>query len=149
MSFLMNIDEILKHLPHRYPLLLIDKVLELQPGGSIVALKNVTINEPFFPGHFPENPVMPGVIVIEALAQATAILSTATSQKMVPAGSMYYLAGIDNARFRKPVVPGDQIYLTAKLVYSKRNLLKFDTKATVNGQEICAAEIMGAYRKDK
>ena len=144
----MNIDDILKRLPHRYPFLLIDKVLDVQPGQSIVALKNVTINEPFFPGHFPERPVMPGVIVIEALAQATAILSMMTSQKIAEKGSLYYLVGIDNARFRKPVSPGDQLYLTANLLYSKRNILKFDTKATVNQQEVCTAEIMGAYRKE-
>lgn len=143
----MDIDEILKHLPHRYPFLLIDRVLDLQPGKSIVALKNVTINESFFPGHFPEKPVMPGVILIEALAQATAILSVATSQKAAEKGNLYYLAGIDNARFRKPVLPGDQIHLTAHLVYCRRNIWKFDTLATVNQHEICAAKIMGAYRR--
>lgn len=141
----MNINEILKYLPHRYPFLLIDKVLDLQPGKSILALKNVTINEPFFPGHFPERPVMPGVIVIEALAQATGILSMVSSQKIAQPGSLYYLVGIDHARFRKPVVPGDQIYLNVEFICSKRNVLKFDTKATVNGEEVCTAEIMGAY----
>lgn len=143
----MYIDDILKYLPHRYPFLLVDRVLEVIPGQSIVALKNVTINEPFFPGHFPEKPVMPGVILIEALAQTTAILSMLTSQKSPEKGALYYLVGVDHARFRKPILPGDQIHLHAQFLYSKRDIWKFETSATVNQQEICAAEIMGAYRK--
>ncbi|MDA0872985.1 MAG: 3-hydroxyacyl-ACP dehydratase FabZ, partial [Proteobacteria bacterium] len=111
----MNINEILSHLPHRYPFVLVDRVISIEPGKTITALKNVTINEPFFPGHFPHHPVMPGVLIVEALAQAAAILSFKTGNHMPTDDSVYYFAGIDKARFKKPVGPGDQLILEANI----------------------------------
>jgi 3-hydroxyacyl-[acyl-carrier-protein] dehydratase len=121
----LDIHEVIKHLPHRYPFLLVDRVLSYEAGKSLVALKNVTINEPFFPGHFPHRPVMPGVLIIEALAQATAILSFVTNGTLPDENSVYYFAGIEKARFRRPVEPGDQLMLEVELVRRRRNLLWF------------------------
>ena len=114
----LDIHEVLKHLPHRYPFLLIDRVVSYESGKSLVALKNVTVNEPFFQGHFPNRPVMPGVLIIEALAQATAILSFVTTETLPDENSVYYFAGIDKARFRRPVEPGDQLSLEVELLRS-------------------------------
>ncbi len=137
----MDIHQVMQHLPHRYPFLLVDRVTECLPGETLTALKNVTINEPFFPGHFPVKPVMPGVLLLEALAQATAIL-TAKSMSDQPTGdTLYYLVGIDNARFKKPVAPGDQLILKTELLRNKRSIWKFDAKAFVEGNVVASAEI--------
>ncbi|MBI2314075.1 MAG: 3-hydroxyacyl-ACP dehydratase FabZ [Betaproteobacteria bacterium] len=138
----MDIHEILKYLPHRYPFLLVDRVLACEPGKSIVAIKNVTINEPFFMGHFPHHPVMPGVLIIEALAQASAILSFKTLGTMADDKSVYYFVGIDGARFKRPVGPGDQLHLKAEIQRQVRGIWKFATRAEVNGDVVTEAEIM-------
>lgn len=138
----MDIHQVMQHLPHRYPFLLVDKVISCVPGESLSALKNVTINEPFFPGHFPIKPVMPGVLILEALAQATAIL-TAKSMSDEPDGeTLYYLVGIDNARFKQPVEPGDQLVLKTDLIRNKRSIWKFDAKAFVGDKVVASAEIL-------
>lgn len=142
MSTAMDIHEVLEHLPHRYPFLLIDRVLEVVPNESIVALKNVTMNEPFFPGHYPHHPVMPGVLVIEAMAQAAGILSFKTMEKLPSDDSVYYFVGIDNARFKRPVGPGDQLILKATVTLNKRGMWKFACKAEVDGQIAAEAELI-------
>jgi 3-hydroxyacyl-[acyl-carrier-protein] dehydratase len=138
----MDIHEVLEHLPHRYPFLLIDRVLEVVPNESIVALKNVTINEPFFPGHYPHHPVMPGVLVIEAMAQASGILSFKTMAKLPSDDSVYYFVGIENARFKRPVGPGDQLILKATVTMNKRGMWKFSCKAEVDGQIAAEADLI-------
>lgn len=140
----MDIYEVLRQLPHRYPFLLVDKVLECVPGKSIVAIKNVTVNENYFPGHFPGRPVMPGVIIIEALAQATGLLAFATAGRTPADDELYYFVGIDKARFKKPVQPGDQLYLKAELARTLRGIWKFATRAEVDGKLVAQAEIMCA-----
>lgn len=144
MSTRMDINEILKHLPHRYPFLLIDRVLQLEHGKQIVALKNVSMNEPFFPGHYPHHPVMPGVLIIEAMAQAAAILSftSAGADEKPDEDSVYYFVGIDGARFKRPVVPGDQLILKVEPTRNLRGLWKFKAVAEVDGQIAAEAEIM-------
>jgi 3-hydroxyacyl-[acyl-carrier-protein] dehydratase len=142
----MDIHEILQYLPHRYPLLLVDRVLECEPGKYIKALKNVSINEPFFPGHFPHHPVMPGVLVVEALAQAAAILSFKTANAKPDDKSIYYFVGIDGCRFKKPVMAGDQIQLEVQLLVFKKALMKFAAKATVGGEVVAEAELLCASR---
>jgi len=138
----MDIHQVLEHLPHRYPFLLVDRVVECVPGKRLTALKNVTINEPHFPGHFPVKPVMPGVLILEALAQATAIL-TAKSISDAPDGkTLYYLVGVDSARFKQPVEPGDQLILKTDLVRNKRSIWKFETEAMVGGSVVASAEII-------
>ena len=144
---MMDVNEIRKYLPHRYPFLLVDRVVELVPGESIVAYKNVTINEPFFNGHFPDHPVMPGVLIVEAMAQAAGILGFKTMDKTPQDGSIYYFVGSDKLRFKRPVVPGDQLQLEAKIVSEKRGIWKFDVKATVNGELASSATILCADRK--
>ena len=146
MSIQMDINEILQHLPHRYPFLLIDRILSIDPGKEIVALKNVTINEPFFPGHYPHHPVMPGVLVIEAMAQAAAILSFTGDAGKADDSKVYYFVGIDNARFKRPVVPGDQLILTVNPIFNKRGLWKFKAVARVDDQVAAEAEIMCTMR---
>jgi 3-hydroxyacyl-[acyl-carrier-protein] dehydratase len=142
----MDILEIMRHLPHRYPFLLVDRVLECEAGRSIVALKNVTMNEPHFPGHFPHHPVMPGVLILEALAQAAAILSYVTENKVPDEDSVVYFAGIDGARFKKPVLPGDQLILKAEILRNMRGIWKYATRAEVNGEIAAEAEMMAALR---
>lgn len=134
MTETMDIHAILHNLPHRFPFLLVDRVLELEPGVRIRALKNVSINEPFFPGHFPHHPVMPGVLIIEALAQAAAILSFRTVKERPDDGSVYYLAGVDDARFKRPVMPGDQLVLEVELTRFMRDVYKFKAIARVDEQ---------------
>jgi 3-hydroxyacyl-[acyl-carrier-protein] dehydratase len=134
----MDIRAILERLPHRYPMLLVDRVLECEPGKRILALKNVTINEPFFNGHFPKLPVMPGVLVVEALSQAAAVLAFVTGGKKSDEKSIYYLVGIDDARFKRPVVPGDQLLLDVTANRMGRELMKFSAQARVG--ETLAAE---------
>lgn len=142
----MDITEIMRHLPHRYPLLLVDRVLELVPGEFVSAIKNVTMNEPFFPGHFPHHPIMPGVLIIESLAQAAGLLAFKSSGKEAGADSVIYFVGIDNARFKRPVVPGDQLRLEARITRHTRGIWKFDAKALVEGQTACEAELMCTLR---
>ena len=142
----MDINEILQHLPHRYPFLLIDRVTEFKAGESLVGYKNVTYNEPFFQGHFPERPVMPGVLLLEAMAQATGLLAFKTIERGARRQSLYFLVGIDKARFKQPVEPGDQLILHAKLLRSKRGIWVFDCRATVDGNLVASAEIMCTER---
>ncbi len=143
----LDIHEILQHLPHRYPFLLIDRVTECNPGESLTGYKNVTFNEPFFTGHFPRRPVMPGVLILEALAQATGILAFRTVDKIPDENSLYYFVGIDNARFKQPVEPGDQLILHVDFVKEKRGIWKFNGKASVDGKVVCSAELMCAERE--
>jgi 3-hydroxyacyl-[acyl-carrier-protein] dehydratase len=140
----MDIQEVMRRLPHRYPFLLVDRVLECHSGKSIRALKNVSINEPFFPGHFPQRPVLPGVIILEALAQTAGILAFVTAGVYPDEQRQLYFVGIDKARFRRPVVPGDQLILKATLERSLRGIWKFSTTAEVNGEEATSAEMMVA-----
>ena len=139
---LMDIHQILEHLPHRYPFILVDRVLELEPGKKIKAVKNVSINEPFFPGHFPHHPVMPGVLIVEALAQAAAILSFKTGNYMPSDDSVYYFAGIDKARFKKPVSPGDQLILEVSIDRILKGIWKYNCSASVDGKLVAEADIM-------
>lgn len=143
---MMDIQEILEHLPHRYPFLLVDRVLELVPNKSIHAYKNVTINEPFFVGHFPHHPVMPGVLIMEALAQAAGILSFKSMDEKPSADTVFYFAGIDEARFKKPVMPGDQLHLHIELERQMRGVWKFSAEARVDGQLAASAKLMCAKR---
>ena len=138
----MDIHQILKHLPHRYPFVLVDRVLEIEPGNKIKAVKNVSINEPFFPGHFPHHPVMPGVLIVEALAQAAAILSFKTGNFMPSDDSVYYFAGIDKARFKKPVSPGDQLILEVSIDRILKGIWKYNCSASVDGKLVAEADIM-------
>ncbi len=140
----MDINEVMRRLPHRYPMLLVDRVLECRAGESIRALKNVSVNEPFFPGHFPHRPVLPGVIILEALAQTAGILAFVTAGVYPDESRQLYFVGIDKARFRRPVQPGDQLVLTAKLERSLRGIWKFTTLAQVDGEEATSAEMMVA-----
>ena len=142
----MDIHEVLNYLPHRYPFLLIDRVLSCEPGKEIVALKNVSINEPFFGGHFPHHPVMPGVLVVEALAQASAILAFKTTGTKSTDDSIYYFVGIDNARFKKPVGAGDQLLLKVSILRTMRGLWKFACIAEVDGQVVAEAEVLCTMR---
>ena len=142
----MDIHEILEYLPHRYPFLLIDRVVEVVPGKSIHAYKNVTINEPFFVGHFPHHPVMPGVLIMEALAQAAGILSFKTEDKKPTQSDVFYFAGIDDARFKRPVMPGDQLHLHVEIERQMRGVWKFKGEARVDGQLAAEARLMWAKR---
>ena len=142
----MDVQEILEHLPHRYPFLLVDRVLECEPGKRILALKNVTMNEQFFVGHFPNYPVMPGVLIIEAIAQAAALLSFRTKKLKPDDDTVIYFAGIDKARFKKPVGPGDQLLLEASLLRTMRSIWKYAGSARVGGQVVAEAELMCAFR---
>ncbi|MBX9811850.1 MAG: 3-hydroxyacyl-ACP dehydratase FabZ [Burkholderiales bacterium] len=142
----MDIHQVLEYLPHRYPFLLVDRVLSCEPGKSIVALKNVTINEPFFGGHFPHHPVMPGVLIIEALAQAAAILTFKTAGGKADENSVYYFVGIDNARFKKPVTAGDTLRLNVALERTVRGIWKFKAEARVEDAVVAEAELMCTVR---
>lgn len=140
----MDIQKIQSLLPHRYPFLLVDRVIESEPGKRLVAIKNVTINEPFFPGHFPSKPVMPGVLLIEAMAQATGLLAMESAE--VPKEAIYYLVGVDKARFKRPVVPGDQLVFEVEVIKNKREIWVFSAEAKVDGQLVASAEIMCTAR---
>jgi len=144
---LMDVCEIREYLPHRYPFLLVDRVVELVLGESIVGYKNVSVNEPFFTGHFPDKPVMPGVLIVEALAQISGILGFKTMDKRPSDGSIYYLVGADEVRFKRPVVPGDRLQLEARVITSRRGIWKFDCRALVDGEIACEAGILCADRK--
>lgn len=142
----MDIHEVLAHLPQRFPFLMIDKVLECEPGKRIRALKNVSANEPYFPGHFPNRPVMPGVLILEAMAQAAGILVFRTKNAKPDESSVYYYAGIDNARFKRPVAPGDQLEIEVTILGSKRGVWKFGCIARVAGAVVTEADILCTVR---
>lgn len=144
---IMDIVEIRKYLPHRYPFLLIDRVVELVEGERILAYKNISINEEVFQGHFPNFPVFPGVMLIEAMAQACGVLGFKSMNKTPDDGSIYLFAGIDNVRFKRQVIPGDQVFFEAKIVSEKRGIWKFDCRATVNDQLVTSATILCADRR--
>jgi len=137
MSSAMDIHDIIEHLPHRYPFLLVDRVISVEPGKDIVALKNVTINEPFFPGHYPHHPVMPGVLIIEAIAQAGAILLLSDPDHK---GKIPLIGSFDNVKFKKPVVPGDQLISDCKLVFFRSGVGKFAGEASVDGEVVASME---------
>ncbi len=141
----LNTNQIKNYLPHRYPFLLLDRIVSFVSGESIVALKNVTVNEPCFLGHFPQRPLMPGVLIIEAMAQAAAILgvlSGAEARKDELDDTLYYLVGIDNARFRKPVEPGDQLIIEVRFVTMRRNIWKFSATASVDGKVVANSDLL-------
>lgn len=140
---MLDINEIMKILPHRYPFLLVDKILEIELGKSIVGIKNVSINEPFFPGHFPGHPVMPGVLIIEAMAQVAAILAYSSDESI--RSKITYFVGIDNARFRKPVMPGDQLRFEIEATGCKRGIWIFSAKASVDGKLVTEAELKATF----
>ena len=141
---LMDINEIRQFLAHRYPFLLVDKVIQLEPGKSLTAIKNVTINEPFFNGHFPQKPIMPGVLIIEAMAQATGLLSFRTLSDKPRSDLLFMLVGVDKVKFKKPVVPGDQLELRANIIRQKGSIWIFETEARVDGKVVASAEIKTA-----
>ena len=143
---MMEISDILEYLPHRYPMLLVDRVLECEPGKRILGIKNVSINEPYFAGHFPHHPVMPGVLIIEALAQVSAILSFKTLGNKPDKDSVYYFVGIDDARFKRPVLPGDQLTLESVIERHVRGIWKFSTRALVGGTLAAEANLMCTVR---
>lgn len=142
----MDIHEVLAHLPQRFPILMVDRVLECEPGKRILALKNVSANEPFFPGHFPHRPVMPGVLILEAMAQAAGILVFRTLGTKPDDKSVYYYAGIDNARFKRPVEPGDQLLIEVTIQGSKRGIWKFNCAARVGDALVTEADILCTVR---
>ena len=144
----MQIKEILNYLPHRYPFLLVDRVLSCEAGRKIVAVKNVAINEPFFQGHFPDNPIMPGVMILEALAQAAAILSFQTLNRDSTRNLLYYFVGIDNARFKKVVIPGDQLTLDVTMTRKVRGIAKFLTVASVGQEVVAEAELLCTIKEE-
>ncbi|MBI3560451.1 MAG: 3-hydroxyacyl-ACP dehydratase FabZ [Gammaproteobacteria bacterium] len=143
----LDIHQILQHLPHRYPFLLIDRVLDYVPESHLIGIKNVTFNEPYFTGHFPQRPVMPGVLILEALAQATGILAFKTVDRIPDQNSLYYFVGVDKARFKQPVEPGDQLRLEVQYLRRLRGIWKFSGIASVDGNVVCAAELMCAERE--
>ena len=143
----LDIHQILKLLPHRYPFLLVDRVLEMEKGKRIMALKNVTMNEPFFNGHFPHRPVMPGVMMLEALAQASAILAFDEAGVMPDASNVFYFVGIDGARFKRPVEPGDQLMLHSQFERSRGGIIKFNAQAIVDGTTAVEAQLMCTMRR--
>ncbi len=143
----MKIKEVMGHLPHRYPFLLVDRVLDYEVGKTLTAVKNVTMNEPFFQGHFPEKPVMPGVLVIEALAQATGLLAFKTLEDEPSSNFLYLLVSIDKARFKRQIEPGDQILLQVKLLRTVKGMWKFEAVARVDDEIAASAELMCAGRE--
>ncbi|MDZ7813404.1 MAG: 3-hydroxyacyl-ACP dehydratase FabZ [Ideonella sp.] len=143
----MDIHQILKRLPHRYPMLLVDRVRELEKDVRILTVKNVTINEPFFNGHFPHRPVMPGVLILEAMAQSAALLSFASAEVDPGDDTVVYFAGIDSARFKRPVEPGDQLLIEASIDRVKGGIYKYKAQATVDGEVAASAELMCTMRK--
>ena len=138
----MDVNAVLAHLPQRYPMIMVDRVKECEPGKRIVAVKNVSANEPFFPGHFPHRPIMPGVLILEAMAQAAGVLIFRTNNTMPDERTVYYYVGIDNARFKKPVLPGDQLELEVLLERQLRGIARFNCSARVDGQVVAEATIL-------
>ncbi|GGA20829.1 3-hydroxyacyl-ACP dehydratase FabZ [Dyella nitratireducens] len=146
----VGVEQIQQLLPHRYPFLLVDRVIEIVPDQSVVTLKNVTINEPFFNGHFPGHPVMPGVLIVEAMAQSAGLLTQISARlKGNPASPLFYLAKVDNARFNAPVVPGDQLRMEVKLKRLLRSMGLFEARTLVDGREVASCELMCAARSEK
>lgn len=143
----MDINEVLKYLPHRYPMLLIDRVVSCEPGKSLTAIKNVTYNENFFQGHFPNRPVMPAVLILEAMAQATGIFALKSLGTLPNERSIYYFVGVDKARFRRPIEPGDRMQIEVRLVRTARGVWKVESDASVDGELAASAELMGALRE--
>lgn len=141
---ILDIQKIKEYLPHRYPFLLVDRVIECEPGKRLVGIKNVTNNEPYFQGHFPNQPIMPGVLIIEALAQTTGLLASESAPEELGKGMTYYLVGLDKVRFKRPVVPGDQLRLEAEYLRNKRNIWSFFCAASVDGEFVASANIMCA-----
>lgn len=142
---ILDIDEIVRLLPHRYPFLMVDRVLSYEKGKSLRAIKNVTVNEPFFQGHFPDKPIFPGVLILEAMAQATGILAFKSIEELTPK-QLYYFASINNARFKRPVIPGDQIVLNVDYIKERRGIALFHGVATVDDKLVCEADMMCARR---
>lgn len=144
----LNINQIKTFLPHRYPFLLLDRIISCEPSENLVALKNVTINEPFFEGHFPHSPVMPGVLILEAMAQASAILASHDlgDEEIDIENRIYYFTGVDKARFKRPVEPGDQLLIDVKILRRIKNMWKCSGVATVDGEVACRAELMFTYK---
>lgn len=149
MNYIMDIHEVLKYLPQRYPFLLVDRVISINPGESLVAVKNVTINEAYFEGHFPGRPVMPGVLIIESLAQAGGLLAYKSTNTSPEDGTLYLFAGIDNARFRRVVEPGDQLRLEVKVLRARSEMWKLSAEAYVGDELACSAELLSARRGGK
>jgi len=145
----LDIHEVMAHLPHRYPFLLVDKVVEVTSNQSLIAIKNVSINEPYFQGHFPQRPVMPGVLIIEALAQASGILVFVTENQLPSAQSLYFLAEVEKARFKRVVEPGDQLHLHVNLLKARSGVWKFSTQAFVNQELACSAELTNVKKDIK
>ncbi len=141
---MIDIQMIQEYLPHRYPFLMVDRVIECEPGKRLLAIKNVTYNEPYFQGHFPNQSIMPGVLIMEALAQSTGLLASESAPEVLGKGVIYYLVGLDKVRFKRPVVPGDQLMLEAKYLRHKRNIWAFSCRAEVEGEFVASAEIMCA-----
>ena len=141
----LSLEEIQKILPHRYPFLLVDRITSLEKGKRVVELENVSINEPFFQGHFPGKPIMPGVLIIEAMAQAAALLGCVSTPAVAAEGTLYYLAGVDDVRFKRPVGPGDQLLLKVNFDKERRNLWKFHATATVSEHFIASAELLTTF----
>jgi 3-hydroxyacyl-[acyl-carrier-protein] dehydratase len=142
-----HIEELLEYLPHRYPFLLLDRVLSVTPGEVIRGYKNVTFNEPFFTGHFPGHPIMPGVLIIEAMAQLSGVLAFETKDRRPSDGFTYYLGGTDRTRFKRPVTPGDQLLMESRILADKRGVMKFDCKAFVDDEVACVSEITCVERR--
>lgn len=148
-STVITIQEILNCLPHRPPFLLIDRVIDLNPGKTLTAIKNVTMNEPFFVGHFPEHPVMPGVLILEAMAQASSVLAARSLPPELQAKKLLFLfAGIDNARFKRMVIPGDQLKIDVEVIKVKSRMVKVQATASVEGEVACSAELMSITKED-
>ena len=143
----MNIHDVLEYLPHRFPFLLIDRVLECEPGVRLTAVKNVTVNEPFFQGHFPHYPVFPGVLILEAMAQATGLLAFRTQGIQPDDNTLYLFVGVDKARFKRQVEPGDSLEITVEFQRETRGMWKFSAEARVEGKVACVADLMGAVRE--
>ncbi|MDD9889705.1 MAG: 3-hydroxyacyl-ACP dehydratase FabZ [Gammaproteobacteria bacterium] len=144
---LMDVEEIKDYLPQRYPFLLVDRIVEMDPGKSIVGYKNITINEPFFVGHFPGQPIMPGVLIIEALAQVAGVLGFKSQEKKPKDGYLYYFVGADEVRLRRPVIPGDQLMLKATIITNRRGVYRFSAEASVGDELVGSMNILCAERK--
>lgn len=145
----MNIYEILERIPHRYPFILVDRVLDIEPGVRIHAIKNITVNEPFFVGHYPNMPIMPGVLILESLAQTGALLMSSLVDIRLGSGNIPLFAGLDDVRFKQPVIPGDQLHLHVEVIKNRKTFWKMSATANVDGKVICSAEITSAFKEVK